>query len=63
GSKSKTALKEIITVYCNDHSPYIVKWPILNDFSIYDDQQNAFADAFTNYLWVQKTLEGAWLGE
>jgi len=31
--------------------------------SSYDDQQNAFADGFTNDLWVQKTLEGAWLGE
>ena len=45
------------------HSPYVLKWPILIEFSIYDDQQNAFADAFTNDLWVQKTLEGAWLGE
>ena len=58
GSKSKDELNETIAVYCNDSSPYILKWPILNNFTINDDQQDAFADAFTDYLWAQKELEG-----
>ena len=58
GPEPVACCNETIAVYCNDSSPYILKWPILNNFTINDDQQDAFADAFTDYLWAQKESEG-----
>ncbi len=52
-----TVLSARITKYCNDHSPVFVKWPILNDYSIYEYQQEAFTDAFVTYLFTQKNRE------
>ena len=65
---------EAMMVYCyvftgNSWTESTANWSNVNPdsyttlLSSYDDQQNAFADGFTNALWVQKTLEGAWLGE
>ena len=54
---SENQLKKKISTYCNDHSTLVIKWPILNPYSIYDYQQNAFAEAFVDYLLMQKNLE------
>lgn len=57
GSMNDDKLKAKITKYCNDHSLVFVKWPLLKNYSIYDYQQNAFTEAFADYLLAQKALE------
>lgn len=57
GSMTEDELKTKISKYCNDHSEFFVKWPLLESYSIYDSQQYAFTEAFTDYLLEQKALE------
>lgn len=57
GSLSEEQLADKISPYCNDYSPYVLKWPILNSFTIYDYQQDAFTNAFTDYLIAQRDME------
>lgn len=57
GEMTRTQLYNKITDYCNDHSPYFIKWPILDDYSIYGYQQEAFTEAFVDYLLIQKSNE------
>ena len=57
GGYSETELTSKVSRYCNDHSQYFVKWPSLKYYSIYDYQQDAFAEAFVDYLLIQKGAE------
>lgn len=57
GTMNENQLNNKISTYCNDHSTLIIKWPILKPYSIFDYQQNAFAEAFVDYLLTQKNLE------
>lgn len=58
GDMSRTDLCNKISPYCNDHSTILfIKWPILSSFSIYSYQQDAFTDAFVDYLLNQKEME------
>jgi hypothetical protein len=57
GSMTEEELNTKISKYCNDHSEFFVKWPLLDSYSIYNSQQYAFTKAFTDYLLEQKALE------
>ena len=56
--KNRSELYDRVIDYCNDYSGIpLIKWPILDQYSIYDDQQEAFADAYVDYLLLQRSYE------
>lgn len=58
GDLSDTQLISRISKYCNDYSPIPTKkWPILSPYSIYDYQVDAFAEAFADYLLIERMYE------
>lgn len=57
GDLSEAELNDKISVYCDDRSVVFVKWPILDEYNINDTHQDAFTDAFTDFLISNKNNE------
>ena len=57
-SYTEETLFEKFYAYCDDYSTILgIKWLMLKDYSINDDQQLAFSHAFADYFWAQKEKE------
>lgn len=50
---SKEQIKRVVGTYTDDYWVWPVKWPLLEDVDVSDNQSNAVRDAFTDFLWAK----------
>ncbi len=58
GFYSKSFLYDQIRIYTEETSVVLVKkWPILKEYTFTENQSDAIAQAFTDFLWERKEME------